>query len=275
MFLTQLIQPIHHHFEAFQKEYRHRIHSSVPLLNEVEDYLNQFPGKQLRPLLVLLAAEACGAMTKSHIVLATIVEMLHNATLMHDDVVDESDNRRGHDSVRRRWGNQVAVLCGDYYLAEVMATLHQIDDPTVTNIVSNTVCTMCEGELKQLANANRQLDEATYLDIIGSKTASLIATCCELGAYHIGSRTASPYREELRNFGHHYGIVFQIRDDMHDTDTRHDATLLNSIDPMAIIDHHTQLAADALNSLPNTPAKQTLLSLLLPSAPQPDNCGGE
>ena len=271
MFLSQLIQPVQHHFEAFQKEYRHRIHSSVPLLNEVEDYLNQFPGKRLRPLLVLLAAEACGTMSNTHIVIATIVEMLHNATLMHDDVVDESPLRRGHDSVSHHWGNQVAVLCGDYYLAQTMSALQEINDDNATRIVNNAVRTMCEGELKQLASANHPLDVDTYLDIIGSKTASLIATCCELGAYHIGSRTASPYREALRNFGHHYGIVFQIRDDMHDTDTRHDATLLNTIDPLPIIDHHTQLAAETLSALPDTPARQALLSLLLPNAPQPTN----
>ena len=271
MTLTELIQPVQHHFDLFQEEYQRRTHSTVPLLKEVEEYLSQFQGKRLRPLLVLLAAEACGTMTNSHILVATIVEMLHNATLMHDDVVDESSLRRGHDSVRHRWGNQVAVLCGDYYLAQTMSALHEINDSYATRIVNNTVRTMCEGELKQLANANRQLDEANYLDIIGCKTASLIATCCELGACHIGCTTVSPFREALRNYGYNYGIVFQIRDDMHDTDSRHDATLLGTIDPQQLIDRHTRLAIEALSSLPDTPAHRSLRSLLLPDAPQPTN----
>lgn len=271
MTLTELIQPVQHHFDLFQEEYQRRTHSTVPLLKEVEEYLSQFPGKRLRPLLVLLAAEACGTMTNSHILVATIVEMLHNATLMHDDVVDESSLRRGHDSVRHRWGNQVAVLCGDYYLAQTMSALHEINDSYATRIVNNTVRTMCEGELKQLANANRQLDKANYLDIIGCKTASLIATCCELGACHIGCTAVSPFREALRNYGYNYGIVFQIRDDMHDTDSRHDATLLGTIDPQQLIDRHTRLAIEALRSLPDTPARQSFCSLLLSDAPQPTN----
>ena len=271
MTLTKLIQPVQSHFDLFQKEYQRRTHSSVPLLNEVEEYLSQFPGKRLRPLLVLLAAEACGTMSNKHIVVATIVEMLHNATLMHDDVVDESPLRRGHDSVSHHWGNQVAVLCGDYYLAQTMSALHEINDDNATRIVNNAVRTMCEGELKQLASANHPLDVDTYIDIIGCKTASLLSACCELGACHIGCTNDSPYREALRNFGYHYGIVFQIRDDIHDTDTRHDATLLNTINPLPLIDHHTQLAAEALSTLPDTPARRALHSLLLPDAPQPTN----
>ncbi|MBO4599238.1 MAG: polyprenyl synthetase family protein [Bacteroidales bacterium] len=271
MTIPQLLQPVHDEFELFRQEYQRRTHSGVPLLDEVEDYLRQYPGKQLRPLLVLLAAKACNTFSTNHITIATIVELLHNATLMHDDVVDESANRRGHDSVCHRWSNQVAVLCGDYYLAQVMASLHQMDDDTVTDIINSTVCTMCEGELKQLANSNRQLDEACYIDIIGSKTASLIATCCELGAYTSDSSTPSPYRQALHDFGYHYGIVFQMRDDMYDIDTHHDATLLRDCDPLQLVDRHTRLAAEALQHLPDSPAKQSLLSLLLPSAPQPTN----
>ena len=169
MTLTELIQPVQSHFELFQEEYQHRTHSTAPLLKDVEEYLSHFLGKRLRPLMVLLSAEACGTMNSNHILVATIVEMLHNATLMHDDVVDESSLRRGHESVRHRWGNQVAVLCGDYYLARTMMTLHEMNDSNATSIINNTVRTMCEGELKQLASANRPLDEDGYIDIIGTK----------------------------------------------------------------------------------------------------------
>ncbi|MBR6991350.1 MAG: polyprenyl synthetase family protein [Bacteroidales bacterium] len=271
MTLTELIQPVQHHFDLFQEEYQCRTHSTVPLLKEVEEYLNQFPGKRLRPLLVLLAAETCGTLDDRHIIAAAIVEMLHNATLMHDDVVDESPRRRGHDSVRHRWSNQVAVLCGDYYLAQTMSALHEINDSNATCIVNKAVRTMCEGELKQLASANCPLDTESYIDIIGSKTASLLSACCELGACHIVNHTESPYRQAMRNFGYHYGIVFQIRDDMHDTNCQHDATLQSTIDPQQLIDHHTRLAIEALNPIPDTPARRSLCSLLLPDAPQPTN----
>ena len=271
MTLTELIQPVQHHFDLFQEEYQCRTHSTVPLLKEVEEYLNQFPGKRLRPLLVLLAAETCGTLDDRHIIAAAIVEMLHNATLMHDDVVDESPRRRGHDSVRHRWSNQVAVLCGDYYLAQTMSALHEINDSNATRIVNNAVRTMCEGELKQLATANCPLDAESYIDIIGSKTASLLSACCELGACHIVNHTESPYRQAMRNFGYHYGIVFQIRDDMHDTNSQHDATLQGTIDPQQLIEQHTQLAIEALNPIPDTPAHRSLCSLLLPDAPQPTN----
>ena len=271
MTLTELIQPVQHHFDLFQEEYQCRTHSTVPLLKEVEEYLNQFPGKRLRPLLVLLAAETCGTLDDRHIIAAAIVEMLHNATLMHDDVVDESPRRRGHDSVRHRWSNQVAVLCGDYYLAQTMSALHEINDSNATRIVNNAVRTMCEGELKQLATANCPLDAESYIDIIGSKTASLLSACCELGACHIVNHTESPYRQAMRNFGYHYGIVFQIRDDMHDTNSQHDATLQSTIDPQQLIDHHTRLAIEALSPIPDTPARRSLCSLLLPDAPQPTN----
>lgn len=272
MIPAQLIDPVRYHFELFQKEYHRHTRNAVPLLCEVEDYLAGHPGKQLRPLLVLLSAQACGSMANGHIVLATVVELLHNATLMHDDVVDESDNRRGHDSVRHRWGNQVAVLCGDYYLAEAMSALHWVNDKTITDIVNRTVRTMCEGELKQLASANKPLDEETYIDIIGCKTASLMSACCALGACHI--HEPQPILENmmaLKDFGYHYGIVYQIRDDMHDSDARHDATLQSAVDPQRLINHHTQLATDALRPIPDSPAKQALLSLLLSTAPQPDN----
>jgi len=276
MTLDQLIQPVKSHFDLFQKEYQRLTHSNVPLLCEVEEYLGQFPGKQLRPLLVLLSAQACHSMVNGHIVIASIVELLHNATLMHDDVVDESAIRRGHDSVRNRWGNQVAVLCGDYYLAEAMSALHWLNDETITHIVNDTIRTMCEGELKQLAYANRSLDGETYIDIIGSKTASFMSTCCLLGACHIHGKVPEPEpvlqnMNAMRDFGYHYGLVYQIRDDLHDSDSRHDATLSDDTDPQKLILHHTRLAAEALNKIPESPSRQALHSLLLPSAPQATN----
>ena len=267
-------------------EYQRHTRSDVPLLSEVEEYLGQFPGKQLRPLLVLLSAKACDTMQNGHLVIAAAMEMLHNATLMHDDVVDESDSRRGRAAVRQRWGNQVAVLCGDYYLAQAMQAIHCLNDKNVTQIVNDTVCTMCKGELKQLAYASQLLDEERYIDIIGSKTASLMAACCKLGAVFplaqiLGSQKEVENKTEwdevynkiraMSDFGYHYGIVFQIRDDMHDIDSRHDATLQANVDPQQLIDRHTILAHQAIERLPDSPARQALLALLSASAPQPTN----
>ena len=126
MTAEELQEPVRLPFNDFRDEYRRYTHSVAPLLHDVEEYLAQIPGKQLRPLILLLSAKACNTLTHSHILLATAIELLHNATLMHDDVVDESDTRRGHESVRHRWSNQVAVLCGDYYLSQVMSILHEV-----------------------------------------------------------------------------------------------------------------------------------------------------
>ena len=262
MTIDQIRQPILNEYNLFLEEYQRRTQSNVVLLKQVVDYLNQIPGKQLRPLLVLLSAKACQHLSPLHIKLATAIEMLHNASLMHDDVVDESNSRRQHDSVRHRWGNQVAVLCGDYYLAQAMDALHQIQDDAATDIVNSTVVTLCEGELKQLAHAGHELDEATYLDIIGSKTASLLSACCELGACSLVADTPSPYRQAMRDFGYHYGLAFQIRDDMADLQEAHDIKMPSSINPNEPVTHHAQLAANALKPIPDSPAKQSLLCLL-------------
>ena len=269
--IQQIRQPVLVQFEQFQKEYLRRLQGNIPVLQEVSSFLTQYQGKQLRPLLVLLSAKACDTLKPQHILVAAVMELLHNSTLMHDDVVDESDTRRGHAAVRKQWGNQAAVLCGDYLLAQTMQTLHDINDDQVTNIVNSTVATMCEGELKQLATNNQPLDQNSYLDIIGCKTASLMATCCELGAYAMDGSSTSPYRKAMHDFGYNYGIVFQINDDIHDSNILHDATPNLKVDTRQLIKQHTERAFDALQAIPHSPARQSLLDLLSPLAPQPTN----
>ena len=269
--LRQTRQPVLAQFEQFQEEYLKRLQSNIPILQEVASYLTQFQGKQLRPLLVLLSAKACGTLKPQHILVATVIELLHNSTLIHDDVVDESDTRRGQASIRTQWGNQAAVLCGDYLLAQTMKTLHEIHDDYVTSIVNDTVATMCQGELQQLATNNQSLDQNSYLHIIGCKTASLMAACCQLGAYPMDGCSNPTFSKAMHDFGYHYGIVFQIRDDIHDSNRYHDATPDPTVDTPHLIKHHTQLAIDAIQALPHSPARQSLLGLLSPSAPQPTN----
>ena len=226
----------------------------------------------MRPLLLLLTARACNTLTPSHVTLATAMEMLHNATLMHDDVVDESDTRRGHESVRHHWSNQVAVLCGDYYLAQVMQKLQFVGNPEASKLVARTVSTMCQGELKQLSMTSRKevtLDD--YLDIIGAKTASLMALCCELGAMPLTDQNKKDYSKAMYDFGYHYGLVFQIRDDLHDILSPHDIAFPADFDAESLIDQFSKKAMQALDILPQSTAKEALGKLLLPSAPSPDN----
>lgn len=268
MTINEIRSTIHTEFLAFREEYDRYTRgeggsNSIRLLDEVEEYLGQHQGKQLRPTLVLLAAKACGHVQQGHILLATAMELLHNATLMHDDVVDESDRRRGDDSVRKRWSNQVAVLCGDFYLAQVMQLLHTVGDNQASQMVAQVVSTMCRGELAQLYwTSGKSVTQDVYLDVIGSKTASLMAVCCELGAMPLSSSAPAPYRQALHNFGYHYGIVFQILDDLADNQTIHDIQMPGSSNADDLIQHHRQLATDALLPLPQSPARQALESLL-------------
>ena len=272
MTLEQIQLPIHDSFQLFQQEYLRRTTSSEPLLKEVEEYLATFPGKQLRPTLLLLAAEACQHLSQQHVMLAVAIELLHNASLMHDDVVDESDMRRGHQSVCNRWGNAVAVICGDYYLSLVITALRQADISEATEIMNNTVTDLCRGELKQLSLINsHQQSVDDYLEVISCKTASMMTSCCELGALPISDDGDSHYRQALHDFGYHYGMVFQMRDDMHDTDINHDVSLPSDTSAQSLIDQHTRLAQEALLQLPDTPARQSLFDLLSPNAPQPTN----
>lgn len=269
MTIDQIRQPVRHEFDLFVEDYRQRTQSNVELLVQVVDHLNRFPGKQLRPLLVLLAAQACRHLSPQHVKLASAVELLHNATLMHDDVVDESDSRRSHDSVRHRWGNQVAVLCGDFFLAQTMAILQEVSCREASQTLCRTVSTMCQGELMQLASLNKSVSTHSYIDIIGSKTASLMASCCQFGAIAPDNSTHPEFADALHRFGYHYGIVFQIRDDMNDFDKDHDVAIPLSASPAQLIEEHSQHARQALLTLPESPARQTLLDLLLPDAPQP------
>ena len=170
-------------------------------------------GKQLRPLLVLLSASACQACNDQAVTLAAAMELLHTATLIHDDVVDESDLRRGAPTVNRKWSNKVAVLAGDYYLAHVMHLLHRADNREAAVIVNQAVDAMCLGELRQQEVClYPTLSREAYEDIIGKKTASLIEACCLLGSLDGDDMQ----REALRRYGRLFGMAFQICDDIND-----------------------------------------------------------
>lgn len=270
MTIDQIRQPVINEYALFLEEYHHRTQSDVELLEQVVEYLDHIPGKQLRPLLVLLSAKACRHLAPLHIKLATAIEMLHNASLMHDDVVDESDSRRCCDSVRHHWSNQVAVLCGDFFLAQVMTLLQEVGNPQASKVLAQTASTMSQGELMQLSAVHRKVRAESYIDIIGSKTASLLATCCQFGSLAPEGSAPVPYSQALYDFGYNYGIVFQIRDDINDFNRDHDVALPEDISPQQLIEEHTTLAQQALMQLPDSPARRTMLEMLLPSAPQPE-----
>lgn len=265
--IQELQLPVLDEFNCFKTEYSRCIKGGnedlcPSIIAEVAEHLSSHPGKMLRPLLLLLSAKACGHLSHMHINLAVAMELLHNATLMHDDVVDESDQRRGTGSIRYRWGNQAAVLCGDYFLSRVMSILQETGNKQASTLVNNTVATMSLGELKQLYYVGRKdISADQYIDVIGSKTASLLSVCCELGSLPETGGQA-PYCNAMRDFGYHYGIVFQIRDDMADMQEAHDIKMPDTVRPEELVARHAQIAFEALQHIPDSPAKQSLLCLL-------------
>ncbi len=181
----------------------------------VTKYIIRQKGKKVRPILVMLSAELCGTITEKTYRGATLVEILHTATLIHDDVIDEADTRRGLPSINALWKNKIAVLMGDYLLSKGLLLSLESDDFEFLKITSTSVRRMSEGELHQIQKSRKlDMDEETYLRIIGDKTASLISTCCEIGA---ASTSSSPEEHQLlRQYGEHVGLAFQIRDDLLD-----------------------------------------------------------
>ncbi len=178
-------------------------------------HVGQFHGKMLRPALLLLAAQAAGGVRPEHPVLAAVVELVHLATLVHDDVLDEADIRRRAATVNRLWGNQHAVLMGDFLYSHAFHLCSSLQSQYAARVVGQTAITMCEGEMMQVASrGNLALTEREYMDIIARKTAALVETCCHLGAQYAAADEATVRR--LRDFGHALGLAFQIVDDLLD-----------------------------------------------------------
>jgi octaprenyl-diphosphate synthase len=213
--LKKISLPIQNELEEFRKEFRNAMRSRVALIDLISKYLLRQKGKKIRPILVLLSAKLCGGINQRTYIGATLVEMLHTATLIHDDVVDEATTRRGFPSINSVWKNKIAVLMGDYLLSRGLLHALENNEFDFLTITSRAVKRMSEGELLQIQK-NRKLavDEATYFKIISDKTASLITACCEMGA-----SSATDNRERinnLSNFGENIGIAFQLRDDLLD-----------------------------------------------------------
>lgn len=213
--LKEIQKPIATEIAAFERKFKQSMQSSVPLLDIITQYLYKQKGKQMRPMFVFLSAGLCGSINESTYRGASLVELLHTASLVHDDVVDNANERRGLFSVNALWKNKVAVLVGDFLLAKGLLLSVNNDEHNLLKIVSHAVEQMSEGELLQIEKA-RKLDikEDIYYEIIRKKTASLIASCCASGASSVG---ASPEMvEKMRLFGEKVGLAFQIKDDLFD-----------------------------------------------------------
>ena len=188
------------------------LRSDVILINEIGRYIVGNGGKRLRPMLLLLAAKALGNVSQNHLILAAVVEFIHTATLLHDDVVDESDLRRGKESANAVWGNAASVLVGDYLYSSAFEMMVRTDNMRVMGLLSKTTTAIAEGEVLQLLNCNNpETTEAKYLEVIARKTAILFSAATQLAAIISGSTVE--IETALAQYGQHLGIAFQLIDD--------------------------------------------------------------
>lgn len=216
--LSEVSDLVSVHLEAFDKLFRSAIRSKVPLLNTVTRYLVRKKGKQMRPLFVLLSAGMHGEINESAHRAAALIELLHTATLIHDDVVDEAWQRRGLLSLNAIWKNKIAVLVGDYILSRGLLLALEHKAYRQLHIVSDATREMSEGELLQIDKARRlNITEEVYFEIIRKKTATLIASCCAAGAEAAGADDT--IIQKMYDFGEKVGIAFQIKDDLFDYET--------------------------------------------------------
>ncbi len=213
--MKQFKQLIEEELTIFETKFATAMRSNVPLLDRIMKYIINRKGKQIRPMFVFLSAKLHGEVTESTYRAASLVELLHTATLVHDDVVDESMERRGFFSINAIWKNKIAVLVGDYLLSKGLLLSTNHDDFEHLHILSEAVQQMSEGELLQLEKSrNLNLDESIYFEIVRNKTASLLSSACAIGAYSTSQN--KDIANKMKLFGEKIGIAFQIKDDLFD-----------------------------------------------------------
>jgi octaprenyl-diphosphate synthase len=218
--LTEISQPIHKEFDEFNARFKQAMKSNVALVDLIARYIIRQKGKKIRPLLVLLSAKVSGKVDERTYRGAVLVEFLHTATLIHDDVVDHAEKRRGMWSVNAIFKNKAAVLMGDYLLSRGLMLAVEGKDYDFLGVITNTVKRMAEGELLQIQKTRKlDIDEQTYFRVIKDKTASLLETCCQVGALS-GSDNVQ-YVESMRVYGESLGVAFQIKDDALDYDSNY------------------------------------------------------
>ena len=207
--------PIAEEMSLFEDKFKEAMKGNAPLLDKITHYIVKRKGKQMRPMFVFLTANLCGGVTERTYRAANLIEMIHTATLVHDDVVDDANKRRGFFSVNALWKNKIAVLVGDFLLSKGLQLAAKYKDYDFLEIISAVTKEMSEGELLQIEKARRlDIKEDIYFEIIRQKTATLIAACCATGASSAGANEEEV--EKLRLLGEKIGIAFQIKDDLFD-----------------------------------------------------------
>src|SRR5712672_3719225 len=215
MTLALVNETIKKELAAVEQLFTEELGTDLTCVNNLVRHVSRFRGKMLRPTLVLLAGKACGELTDAHSVLATVVEMVHLSTLVHDDVLDEAELRRKGATINHLRGNEAAVLLGDYLISHSYHLCSSLDSQFASRLIARTTNQVCEGELLQIENRNNfDLDEETYLKIITLKTAVLTAACCTLGATFSGADEQRV--KALETYGLSLGTAFQIQDDILD-----------------------------------------------------------
>ena len=213
--LSEVTSPVKDDLAVFRKFFKDEIRSDVFLLDKIIQYLLRQKGKEIRPAFVFMTARMFGKVDKRSFIAATMVELMHTATLIHDDVVDEADKRRGFLSINKIWRNKAGVLLGDFLLSKGLLIALEHKEYSLLHVLSDAVKKMSEGELRQLKTSNlSNMTEARYFQIISEKTASLIAACCQCGA--IAASNNESTAEAMHEIGLNIGIAFQIKDDLFD-----------------------------------------------------------
>lgn len=213
--MSDLLAPVASELTAVESRLQAELTSRHRAVDRIVRHGYRLGGKRLRPALVLLAGKACGELTSDHVLLGTVVEMIHTATLVHDDVLDEAELRRHVDTVNARWGNETSVLLGDFLFSQAFYLASTLDTAEYCRLIGQTTNRVCEGEMLQtLGEGNFELSEAEYFEIIDAKTAELCACCCELGAKL--SDAAPTVVDAMRDYGRNLGMAFQIADDLLD-----------------------------------------------------------
>lgn len=216
--ISEIQEPIKKELEEFEVKFKASMRTRVMLLDRIMTYIVKRKGKQMRPMFVFLSARLFGKITDATHRGAALIELLHTATLVHDDVVDDSEYRRGFFSINALWKNKIAVLVGDFLLSKGLLLAIENSDFESLRIVSKAVKDMSEGELLQMEKARRlDIDEVIYFEVIRQKTASLIASCCAVGASSAGATEEQV--KEMHRFGELVGMAFQIKDDLFDYET--------------------------------------------------------
>jgi octaprenyl-diphosphate synthase len=221
--IARLLAPIAAEMAEVERRLERELRHADPFIDELAQHSFHMGGKRLRPALLLLSAQAVGRLTDEHRTLAAVVEMVHTATLVHDDVLDEAQLRRHRDTVNARWTNQTSVLLGDYLFSHAFYLASTLETTFGARSIGEATNTVCEGELRQTAAAGDfSLSREAYFAIIDAKTAELCACCCRLGAHYAGGDAATV--ERLTAFGRHLGNAFQIVDDLLDLEGEEQTT---------------------------------------------------